>query len=103
MHNIKAIIDIYNGKITIQWKDRKLEIPIDIEKGMKTKEIREDDYMVTQFRSEPIRRGLTSQERIELIDRIMQDQECLPCGTKVYYAELLCTCPSTWLFKYGLS
>src|SRR4051812_29250769 len=103
MHNIKAIIDIYNGKMTIQWKGCKLEIPIDIEKEMKTKEIREDDYMVTQFRSKPIRRGPTSQERIKLIDRIMQDQECLLCGTKVYCAELLCTCPSTWLFEYGLS
>ena len=32
----------------------------------------------------------------------MYDQKCNLCETRVYCAEMMCTCTSTWLIKYGV-
>src|SRR3954469_10315966 len=98
LDHVGAVIDIRRRKLTIEWKSREIEIPLNLEKGIKQKE-----FMVTQFRGTPIRRGPTSEEKMHLINRIMFDQHCNLCDARVYCAEMMCTCPDTWIFEYGLS
>jgi deoxyuridine 5'-triphosphate nucleotidohydrolase len=115
---VRGIIDVYHGKMEMTVNDNQFEIPIDIKVGITKKEEEEDqendypdleddlleeehdDYMVTQLKTTPKRRSPSRQEKAEMHIRIMQDQRCSLCEARVYCAEMMCTCPETWMFEY---
>ena len=57
--DVKGIIDIHHGKMEFTWKNRLFEIPLDLHVGIRQNRAKEEEFMVTQFRSTPNRRGLT--------------------------------------------
>src|SRR4051794_36783632 len=95
LDHVGAVIDIRRRKLTIEWKSCEIAIPLNLEKGIKQKE-----FMVIQFRGTSIRRGPISEEKMHLINHIIFDQHYNLCDARVYYAEMMCTCPDTWIFEY---
>ena len=96
-----ATVDFAACKMKIIWKDRVMMIPLDLERGI-IPEIQESDdddqeMYVVQFedKTKTEFRMLTEEERMALINRNMQEQECPFCETKIYCAEQMCNCPWT--------
>ena len=100
-----AIIDMAAQKMQINWKGRKMQIPINLSKGvlpeLEEPEEKEPEFYVTQFEAQATQRGLTQHEQSEFFVRLMQDRKCELCGTRIYCAEHMCSCSATWKFDYG--
>ena len=100
----KAIVDLGARKMKIIWKERSLTIPIDTERGI-LPELKDEEsqggYYMTQFTQGENKRGLTRQEREELVIQIMKEARCNLYETRVYCAEMMYTCASIWKVNYG--
>src|SRR5579864_7042880 len=91
------------------WRGRRFSTPISIKKGVlpclveeeeeesESMEDVEDNEAFIQYAEEEDHgyRILTQEERTQLQEYNMRTTRCPFCSTKIYYAEMMCSCPET--------
>src|SRR5208282_5030261 len=90
----KATVDLNAEAMRITWKGKRYEVPLNMDRGVKPRIIEDTDGYYTIL--EEAFTTLTSEQESKLRQLTMQWQWCPVCDKKVYCAELLCQCASTF-------